>query len=334
MYRHICWTIQINVLQELESFFAHSLDELLQIWDIFIGNMSVVGPRLGLWNQDILTAERDKYAANDVKPGLTGWTQINGRDELEIPDKAKLDGEYAKKIGFAMNMKVCLKSLHVFGKDESVVEGGTGEMKKSVGRHYTDGKSDAELIGHIGFGGTVEIDTKHVRKILITGAGSYISETIKCYAETNYADVLTVETVDMLDHSWRDKDFSEYDIVYHVAGIAHADVGKVDEVSKAKYYEVNTDLAVDVCKKAKMDGVKEFIFMSSMIVYGDSSPYGKSKIIGSYTVPKPSNFYGDSKLQADVAVRELADERFKVIVRYLYNRYNQQNVSIYKGFAA
>ena len=72
---------------------AHSLDELPQIWDIFIGNMSVIGPRPGLWNQDLLTAERDKYGANDVKPGLTGWAQINGRDELEIPEKARLDGE-------------------------------------------------------------------------------------------------------------------------------------------------------------------------------------------------------------------------------------------------
>ena len=71
---------------------AHSLDELPQIWDIFIGNMSVIGPRPGLWNQDLLTAERDKWGANDIKPGLTGWAQINGRDELEIPVKAELDG--------------------------------------------------------------------------------------------------------------------------------------------------------------------------------------------------------------------------------------------------
>lgn len=109
---------------------AHSLDELPQIWDIFIGNMSVIGPRPGLWNQDLLTAERDKYGANDVKPGLTGWAQINGRDELEIPDKAKLDGEYVSKMGALMDAKVFLGSLHVFGKDDSVVEGGTGEMKK------------------------------------------------------------------------------------------------------------------------------------------------------------------------------------------------------------
>ena len=82
---------------------SHSLDELPQIWDIFIGNMSVIGPRPGLWNQDILTAERDKYNANDVKPGLTGWAQINGRDELEIPVKAKLDGEYVKHMGLIMD---------------------------------------------------------------------------------------------------------------------------------------------------------------------------------------------------------------------------------------
>ena len=82
---------------------AHSLDELPQIWDIFIGNMSVIGPRPGLWNQDLLTAERDKYGANDVKPGLTGWAQINGRDELEIPEKAKLDGEYCRDMGLGMD---------------------------------------------------------------------------------------------------------------------------------------------------------------------------------------------------------------------------------------
>ena len=109
---------------------AHSLDELPQIWDIFVGNMSVIGPRPGLWNQDLLIAERDKYGANDVKPGLTGWAQINGRDELEIPDKARLDGEYVAKKGLMMDIKCFFGSLHVFGADRSVVEGGTGEMKK------------------------------------------------------------------------------------------------------------------------------------------------------------------------------------------------------------
>lgn len=112
---------------------AHSLDELPQIWDIFIGKMSVIGPRPGLWNQDLLTAERDKYGANDIKPGLTGWAQINGRDELEIPVKARLDGEYAaamkKGHGFAFDVKCFLGSLGVFAGDKSVVEGGTGAIK-------------------------------------------------------------------------------------------------------------------------------------------------------------------------------------------------------------
>lgn len=109
---------------------AHSLDELPQIWDIFIGNMSVIGPRPALWNQDLLTAERDKYGANDVKPGLTGWAQINGRDELEILDKAKLDGEYVNKIGPLMDIKCFIGSLHVFGKDDTVIEGGPGTKEE------------------------------------------------------------------------------------------------------------------------------------------------------------------------------------------------------------
>lgn len=113
---------------------AHSLDELPQIWDIFIGNMSVIGPRPGLWNQDLLTAERDKYGANDIKPGLTGWAQINGRDELEIPVKAKFDGEYTKNLGLKMDIKCFLGSIGVFGGDKSVVEGGTGEIHKQAGR--------------------------------------------------------------------------------------------------------------------------------------------------------------------------------------------------------
>ena len=294
---------------------AHSLDELPQIWDIFIGNMSLIGPRPGLWNQDFLTAERDKYGANDVKPGLTGWAQINGRDVLEIPDKARLDGEYVSRIGFWMDIKCFLGSVHVFRKDESVVEGGTGEMKKqTIGRHYTDEKSDDELIGHIGFGESVQVDIETHKNILITGAGSYIGEKFRSYAAKHYENKFTIDEVDLLDASWKEQIFSKYDIVYHVAGIAHADVGNVSDKTKEKYYTVNTDLAIDVARKAKEEGVKEFIFMSSMIVYGESAPYGEKKIVNSHTVPAPGNFYGDSKLQADVGVRDLADDDFKVIV--------------------
>lgn len=107
-----------------------SLDELPQIWDIFVGNMSIIGPRPALWNQDVLTAERDKYNANDVKPGLTGWAQINGRDELEIPDKARLDGEYVERISFPFDVKCFIGTIFSVAKSEGVVEGGTGEMKK------------------------------------------------------------------------------------------------------------------------------------------------------------------------------------------------------------
>lgn len=180
-------------------------------------------------------------------------------------------------------------------------------------RNYTDGKSSEQLIGHIGFGEPVVVDTKTEKKVLITGAGSYIGESFSSYASKHYP-ALKIEAVDMLDGSWKKADFSSYDIVYHVAGIAHADVGNVSEETKEKYYKVNTDLAVEVAEKAKAEGVKEFIFMSSMIVYGDSAPYGVKKVVDEHTVPHPANFYGDSKLQADVAVRDLADESFKVVV--------------------
>lgn len=107
-----------------------SLDELPQIWDIFVGNMSIIGPRPALWNQDDLVAERDKYKANDVRPGLTGWAQINGRDELEIPVKAKLDGEYVEKISFAFDCKCFFGTIFSVLKHDGVVEGGTGELNK------------------------------------------------------------------------------------------------------------------------------------------------------------------------------------------------------------
>lgn len=296
---------------------AHSLDELPQIWDIFVGSLSIIGPRPGLWNQDYLTAERDKYGANNVKPGLTGWAQINGRDELEIPVKAKLDGEYVQKESLLFDIKCFLGTVGKIAKDDSVVEGGTGEMKKEkalVGRNYTENKSDEELIGQIGFGESVTVDRNAHKKVLITGAGSYIGESFKAYAEEHYKNSFIIDELDMMSSSWKESDFSKYDIVYHVAGIAHADVGSVSDEVKEKYYSVNTDLAIEVAQKAKSEGVKEFIFMSSMIIYGDSAPYGKKKVIDEHTVPSPANFYGDSKLQADVGVRELADDNFKVLV--------------------
>lgn len=108
-----------------------SLDELPQIWNILIGEMSIIGPRPALWNQYDLIEERDKYGANDVPVGLTGWAQINGRDELPIPEKAKLDGEYVKNMSLAMDVKCFLGTFKSVLKEEGVVEGGTGKLEKS-----------------------------------------------------------------------------------------------------------------------------------------------------------------------------------------------------------
>lgn len=107
-----------------------SLDELPQILNIVKGDMAIVGPRPALWNQDDLVAERDKYGANDVLPGLTGWAQINGRDELEIVDKARLDGYYCEHFGFGMDIKCFFGTIKSVLKSDGVVEGGTGEMSR------------------------------------------------------------------------------------------------------------------------------------------------------------------------------------------------------------
>lgn len=107
-----------------------SLDELPQIFNIFKGDMSVIGPRPALWNQDDLIAERDKYGVNALKPGLTGWAQVNGRDELLIPVKAKLDGEYAEKLSFGFDVKCLFLTIASVLKSDGVVEGGTGQMSE------------------------------------------------------------------------------------------------------------------------------------------------------------------------------------------------------------
>ncbi len=108
----------------------YSLDELPQLFNIFIGNMTIIGPRPALWNQYDLIAERDKYGANDVKPGLTGWAQINGRDEIPIELKAKLDGEYVENLSFLFDCKCFIKTVFSVLKHESVVEGAVEEKEK------------------------------------------------------------------------------------------------------------------------------------------------------------------------------------------------------------
>lgn len=109
-----------------------SLDELPQLVNIFKGDMSIIGPRPALWNQDDLVKERDKYHANDIRPGLTGWAQVNGRDELEIPVKAKFDGEYVEKISFWFDIKIFLKTIINVFKHEGIVEGSEKSSEKNI----------------------------------------------------------------------------------------------------------------------------------------------------------------------------------------------------------
>lgn len=152
-----------------------------------------------------------------------------------------------------------------------------------------------------------------MKKVLITGANSYIGVSFENYLK-QWGDQYLVDTVDMIDGSWREKSFAGYDAVYHVAGIAHSDTGNVTEERKAFYYKINTELTIETAQKAKDDGVKQFIFMSSAIVYGESAPIGKQKKITKDTIPSPANFYGDSKLQAENGILSLQAERFHVAV--------------------
>lgn len=153
-----------------------------------------------------------------------------------------------------------------------------------------------------------------MKKILITGAGSYIGTSFENYINTNFPDKYTVDTVDMIGDEWKEKDFSPYDAVFHVAGIAHSDNGKISPEKEKLYYAVNTELTSATAEKAKSGGVRQFIFMSSAIVYGNSAPIGKTKIITADTPVSPANSYGDSKVQAEKRLKSLEDENFKVVI--------------------
>lgn len=153
-----------------------------------------------------------------------------------------------------------------------------------------------------------------MKKILITGANSYIGTSFEKYIGMNYPQGYLVDTVDMIGDGWKQKDFGEYDCIFHVAGIAHSDSGKISQEKERLYYAVNTDLTVETAKKAKADGAKQFIFMSSAIVYGNSAPIGKKKIITRDTPVSPANCYGDSKVQAENGLRQLNDETFRIVI--------------------
>ncbi len=145
-----------------------------------------------------------------------------------------------------------------------------------------------------------------MKRILITGAGSYIGTSFENYLK-NFGNEYSVDTVDMIDGSWREKSFSGYDAVFHVAGIAH-DTGNKKDADL--YYRVNRDLAIETAEKAKTDGVKQFVFMSSMLVYNGC----KDRNIISETQPRVKGCYGDSKLQADLALQRMNSDEFCVSV--------------------
>lgn len=147
-----------------------------------------------------------------------------------------------------------------------------------------------------------------MKRVLVTGKKSYIGTAFIRYAQEHYPGAFRIDTVSMRENAWRELDFSVYDAIFHVAGLAHADIGHATEEMKRNYYQVNTDLTLEAASKAKAEGVRQFVFMSSMIVYG-----GREHVTEDI-VPEPANFYGDSKWKADCGVRELAEEGFQVAV--------------------
>lgn len=151
-----------------------------------------------------------------------------------------------------------------------------------------------------------------MKRILITGINSYLGGRFRQYME-QFPDYATV-SISMRDGAWRGEDFTGFDVVYHVAGLAHSDNGRISPEKAQKYYEINTDLTKELAKKAKREGVKQFIFMSSAIVYGDSAPIGRRRRIDRSTVCTPANCYGDSKLQAELGLRRLEDKNFRVVI--------------------
>lgn len=149
-----------------------------------------------------------------------------------------------------------------------------------------------------------------MKKVLITGSGSYIGTSVEKWLE-RVPGAYQIKTVDMKEESWREQSFAGYDTVFHVAGIAHV---SADPKKKELYFKVNKELAIETAEKAKKDGVKQFIFMSSLIVYGNSGKVGRKRMISYNTKEAPVDFYGESKLQAEQGMLPLADNNFHVAV--------------------
>ena len=407
-----------------------SLDELPQLFNIWKGEMHVVSSRPALWNQKDLIEAREGYGVHQIAPGLTGWAQINGRDELEIPVKARLDGEYIEKLGLWMDVKCFLGTIGAVLNREGVVEGGTGVME--VQKKEPDGvmspekrqkniliggavlmgmagagvaalavvrrmKGRGEIPGRVreagvrgdgvsgywrrkqavgsallalggcgvcGIGGVygrrkrkgfpeegdvqeADVGREGVRdewfswkegkelrekRILITGADSYIGMAVERWLkeanERGGRTLYQVDTLDVKGERWKEQDFSCYDVVFHVAGIAHQ---KETADNAHLYYEVNEHLAVKVAEKAWKEGVRQFILLSSMSVYGM-----ESGTITKETEPAPKTHYGRSKYNADKRISKLADDTFKVAVLrppMVYGKHCKGNYQLLRKFA-
>lgn len=308
-----------------------SLDELPQLWDIFRGKMSIIGPRPALWNQDDLVAERDKYGANDILPGLTGFAQINGRDELEIAEKARLDGEYVKRLKQGSMKALFFDAKCFFGTitsvagSKGVVEGGTGEMKKDREETIYN-VSVNDMYASTPWQIRESKGCSEYKKMLIVGSGSYIGNSVKEYLrKTKLYDINEIDAVNLIPES---TNFKGVDTVFFVAGIVHK---KETKKNKDLYYKVNRDLAVNTAKEAKKAGVAHFILLSSMSVYGM-----KTRYITKDTVAMPDSHYGRSKLQADNAIWKMRDEKFWVsILRppMVYGKNCKGNYQLLRSFA-
>lgn len=151
-----------------------------------------------------------------------------------------------------------------------------------------------------------------MKKILIAGKNSYVGTSFKEWV-SQFTSEYKVDTISLRNDEWREKSFSGYDTVLHTVGIAHVDSNPNPKLEDL-YYKVNRDFAIEAAKKAKKDGVKQFIFLSSIIVYGDSGKINEPRIINRNTIPKPANFYGDSKLQAEEGIKPLESDVFKVAI--------------------
>lgn len=387
MYRNTPENMPTHMLVDPEQYITKvgkflrktSLDELPQLFNIIKGDMYIVSSRPSLWNQYDLIEERDKYGVHIIAPGLTGWAQINGRDKLEIPAKAKLDGEYIEKFCFWMDLKCFFGTISSVLTHDGIIEGGTSKLYKKKKNFsmitslekrkqkiiidriiciilgiiilyalkkfckYISKKNKLHKVNPIIYIViifsalyTFIINIKRIHKmnkisinksylnsinekeklkksttknILITGANSFIGISVETWLNKFNGHYL-IDTVDMIGNDWENKSFSKYDVVYHVAGIAHADMGNITNEQKDLYYKINTKLAVSVAQKAKREGVKQFIFMSSMIIYLGC----KEKVISTKTKPIPLNVYGDSKWQAEKRIRKMEDDSFKVVV--------------------